>query len=191
MTFSSLAPDELEARPERLLQAARDLANETGGAAFTVAQVTAKAGLSLKSFYQCFKGKDELLIALIAADSRRGAGVLATRLGDRKGAHGLHAFITQMFEFVSIPEARGYASVLVREYLRLNEHYGEEQFAAIAPVLDVLAGCLETEQPQRDALTIFAVLLGGIYEVLVGNVADSSSHAEYLYNFCAHGVVRS
>ncbi len=99
--------------------------------------------------------------------------------------------MTELFELVSIPEAKGYAEVLVREYLRLNEHHGEQQFAAIAPMLDLLAGHLSTEQPQRDALTTFTVLLGGIYEVLVGNVTDSHSHAEYLYNFCAHGVVRS
>ena len=78
MTFSPLAAQELDARPDRLVQAARELANDTGSAAFTVAQVTAQAELSLKSFYRCFRGKDELLLALIEADSRLGQGSVFT-----------------------------------------------------------------------------------------------------------------
>ena len=39
-------------RMERLVDAARQLANESGSAAFTVAQVAERAALSLKSFYR-------------------------------------------------------------------------------------------------------------------------------------------
>ena len=35
-----------------------------------------RAGLSLKAFYTCFRGKDDLLLALLAEDSRIGADVL-------------------------------------------------------------------------------------------------------------------
>ncbi len=188
MTFSPLAANELDARPDRLVQAARDLANEMGSAAFTVAQVTAHAELSLKSFYRCFRGKDELLLALLAADSRLGADVLRSRIGDRTGADGLHAYVTELFDMLSLPGAMGYAGVLVREYLRLNEHYGEEQLAALAPLLDLLASHIESEHPKRDALTMFSVLLGGMHEVVLRQRSDSREMAEYLYNFCAHGV---
>jgi AcrR family transcriptional regulator len=188
MTFSPLATEELDARPDRLVQAARDLANETGSAAFTVAQVTQQAELSLKSFYRCFRSKDELLLALIAADSRLGAEVLRGRIGDRKGADGLHAYFIELFDMLSLPGAMGYAGVLVREYLRLNEHYGEEQLAALAPLLDLLASHLATEHPKRDALTMFGVLLGGIHEVVLGRATDSREIAEYLHGFCTRGV---
>jgi AcrR family transcriptional regulator len=188
MTFSPLAAEELDARPDRFIQAARELANDTGSAAFTVAQVTAQAELSLKSFYRCFRSKDELLLALLAADSRLGAEVLRTRIGDRKGADGLHAYVVELFDLLSVPGALGYAGVLVREYLRLNEHHGEEQLAALAPLLDLLAGYLESEHPHRDALTMFGVLLGGIHEVVLGRATDSRELAEYLHDFCARGV---
>jgi AcrR family transcriptional regulator len=188
MTFSPLAAEELETRPDRLIQAARDLANESGSAAFTVAQVTTQAELSLKSFYRCFRGKDELLLALIAADSRLGAEVLRARIGDRTGADGLHAYFIELFDMLSLPGAMGYAGVLVREYLRLNEHYGEEQLAALAPLLDLLASHIESEHPHRDAITMFGVLLGGIYEVVLGRATNSREMADYLYNFCTRGV---
>ncbi len=188
MTFSPLAAEELGARPDRFVQAARDLANETGSAAFTVAQVTTQAELSLKSFYRCFRGKDELLLALIAADSRLGAEVLRGRIGDRKGADGLHAYVIELFDMLSLPGALGYAGVLVREYVRLAEHYGDQQLAALAPLLDLLASHLESEQPRRDAVTMFGVLLGGIHEIVLGRTANSREMAEYLHDFCTRGV---
>src|ERR1700675_3513304 len=70
-------------RMERCVAAARELASETSSAAFTVAQIAARAGLSLKSFYRCCPGKDELLLALIEDDSQLGARALAGRVGTR------------------------------------------------------------------------------------------------------------
>src|SRR4051794_31986913 len=98
MTFSEVASDSLPtpqwqhralhrsleeprarsvARMERLVAAARDLANESGNAAFAVAQVAERAGCSLKGFYRCFASKDELLLALLEDDSRLGAQLLS------------------------------------------------------------------------------------------------------------------
>ncbi|HEV3452605.1 MAG TPA: helix-turn-helix domain-containing protein, partial [Acidimicrobiia bacterium] len=62
-------------RLERLVVAARDLANETGSASFTVAQVAARAGVSLKVVYRYFASKDDLLVALLEEDSRIGAAL--------------------------------------------------------------------------------------------------------------------
>src|SRR5215475_9756917 len=95
---SELTADALDTRQDRLVEAARALANETGSAAFTVAQVTQRAGLSLKSFYACFRGKDELLLALLGADSEIGAGVLAGRIAPRTGAEGLQAYFVELFD---------------------------------------------------------------------------------------------
>src|ERR1700689_236163 len=60
-----------------LVEAARALMWETGTPMFTVTQVVAAAGTSLKSFYRCFESKDELLVALFEDDARRGAEALA------------------------------------------------------------------------------------------------------------------
>src|ERR671928_5686 len=68
------------ARMERLVAAARALANESGSAAFTVAQVAERARCSLKGFYRCFASKDELLLALLEDDSRLGAQILRQRI---------------------------------------------------------------------------------------------------------------
>src|SRR4051794_35141299 len=81
-------------RMERLVAAARDLANDTGSAAFTVVQVAQRAGLSLKSFYRCFSGKDDLLLALLEEDSGVGASLLRLRIErHRAPAERLQAYV--------------------------------------------------------------------------------------------------
>jgi AcrR family transcriptional regulator len=187
MTFSA-AESELDARPEQFIQAARDLATENGSAAFTVAQVTARAGLSLKAFYRCFRSKDELLLALLAADSKLGAGLLAERIGDRTGDDGVHAYVSELFEMLSLPGASGYAGVLVREYRRLSEHHDDGLHAALAPLLDLLARNLNSSQPRRDATIMFGVLLGGIHDVVLQRADDPQELADHLYAFCMKGV---
>ncbi|MFM8236238.1 MAG: TetR/AcrR family transcriptional regulator [Actinomycetota bacterium] len=193
MTFSTVpvtpaSVTVLRARPEALVDAARVLANETGDAAFTVAQVTARAGCSLKTFYRCFRGKDDLLLALLATESRTGADLLAERLGDRTGPGALGAFTAELFAMLRLPGAAGYAGVLAREHLRLGEHHDTELRAALAPLLELLAARLGTETAARDAEIVFGVLLGGIRDVVFGRVGDLDAHAAALARFCCGGV---
>jgi AcrR family transcriptional regulator len=188
MTFSPLAAEELDARPDRLVQAARDLANDTGSAAFTVAQVTTRAELSLKSFYRCFHGKDDLLLALLAADSEIGAQVLAGRIGGRTGDDAVRAYVIELFDMLSLPGALGYAGVLVREYSRLMEEHDAQLRAALAPLIELLADNLGTSNQQRDAETMFAVLVRGIHDIVLGRVDDTAELARYLHRFCTQGV---
>jgi AcrR family transcriptional regulator len=185
MTFSGG-----EDRPQQLVAAARSLANETGSAAFTVAQLTARAGLSLKAFYVCFPGKDDLLLALLAEDSRVGAENLAERIGARSGDDALRAYVFELFDMLTLPGAIGYAGVLVREHRRLTEIHDGELRDALSPMVDLLARFIGSDDPKRDARTMFAVLLDGIHDVVVGRVTDTNELARYLERFCTRGVGR-
>jgi AcrR family transcriptional regulator len=172
-------------RMERCVAAAR--------AAFTVAQIAARANLSLKSFYRCFPGKDELLLALIEDDSQIGARALAERVGAREHpAAALHACVTELFALISESGQLGYASVLVREHRRLSEHYPLELRVALAPLVgllaDHIAAATDTRDPRRDAETMFRVILAGIDDVVVGRVTDADEQAEYLWQFCWGGL---
>lgn len=54
-----------ESRPERFLRSALDILGETGRTDFTVLEVVERSKTSLRSFYQHFSTKDELLLALV------------------------------------------------------------------------------------------------------------------------------
>jgi AcrR family transcriptional regulator len=188
MTFSQTPGDDEAGRRQVFVAAARALANETGSAAFTVAQLTTRAGLSLKAFYACFQSKDDLLLALLGEDSRIGAEVLAGIIGDRCGPAGINAYVSGLFAMLTPTGAVGYAGVLVREYRRLIEFHDDELRDAVAPLVDLLARDIDSDDPKRDARTMFGVLLDGIHDVVVGRVADSAELATYLERFCTRGV---
>ncbi|MFO7589314.1 MAG: TetR/AcrR family transcriptional regulator [Acidimicrobiia bacterium] len=180
-------------RIERLVAAARELANETGTACFTVHQVAERSGLSLKSFYRCFEGKDDLLVALLEEDSRLGASILADIVDRASEPEArLEAYVTGVFALLTHEGALGYAGVLVREHRRLSEAHPDELARAIAPMIDVLvaqvsaaadAGVVSSDDPTRDAATIFALVLEGIHDVALGRV-EALEQAEYLWRFC-------
>ncbi|MEX2255456.1 MAG: TetR/AcrR family transcriptional regulator [Acidimicrobiia bacterium] len=181
-------------RLERLVAAARDLANEEGSAAFTVAQVSRRAGLSLKSFYRCFAGKDDLLVALLEEDSRLGASILLTMVDVRADpADRVRAYVLGVFKMLTHPGAPGYARMLVTEHRRLSEERPETLRTALAPMVNLLAdeiaratdaGVAQSSDPARDARTIFVLVLEGIHEVSLGR-AEPLEQAAYLWGFCA------
>ena len=184
-------------RAGRLVAAARDLANERQSPGFTVHEVAARAGSSLKGFYRCFAGKDDLLVALLAEDSRIGAEIL----GEQVAAHGvpadrIRACVTHLFELSTLPGAEGYARVLVSEHRRLSQERPDDMRAALAPIVDVLAreidtaaraGLAESPTPERDAETVFSLILDGIHDVSLGRVAPRDQ-AEYLWQFCGRAL---
>src|SRR4051794_41643141 len=51
-------------RSDRFIEVAMDLLNETGRTDFTVQELVERSKTSLRSFYQHFGSKDELLLAL-------------------------------------------------------------------------------------------------------------------------------
>lgn len=184
-------------RMERFVQAARDLANESGSASFTVPQVAARSGLSLKTFYRCFRGKDDLLLALLEDDTRIGAQLLADVVDEHDEAEArLRAYVDGVFALVALPGAAGYAGVLVREHRRLSEDRPDEMRGALAPMVDLLADEIagavaarvaRSQSPARDAATVFGLLLSAIHDVTIGR-ADAGETAAYLWQFWWNGL---
>jgi AcrR family transcriptional regulator len=187
-------------RIEALVDAARDLADDTGSASFTVAQVSAKAGQSLKSFYRCFAGKDDLLVALIEEDSRLGAAILAAAVDEHDDPQArLRAYVMGLFELIAAAGEYGYAGVLVREERRLSEARPEQMRAALAPMIGVLereierataAGECSSTDAARDAETIFALMIEGLSDVTLGRV-EALDEADYLWGFCWGALQRT
>src|SRR5215207_8752985 len=86
----SLGParERAERRVQRFLDAALELMDGASGKEFTVQQVVERSGQSLRSFYQYFDGKHELLLALFEESVRSSAERLRGELEDEKDALG-------------------------------------------------------------------------------------------------------
>ena len=190
-----------EARLGLFVAAARELASETGSAAFTVSQVVERAGLSLKSFYADFDGKDDLLLALIGHDSGVGAAMLRELVDrHRAPARRLRAYVEGFFSFLAAAGELGvdpYVSVLTSEHRRLRESRPEGTSVALAPFLDLLetelraamdAGAIRRGDAVRDARTVFDLLLGNVHEFAVGrDPLPPAELAAYVWSFCWKG----
>lgn len=181
----------------RFVDAARDLATETASSEFTVQQVVARAGLSLKAFYRYFEGKDELLFALIEEDSRIGAALLTDMVDEAGDAphDRLHAYVDGLFHFLTVGP-RGYVSVLVHEHRRLALASPAKMREALAPFHDLLehelaaaaeAGLVRPGDFRRDAINVFEIVLTNMAEVVLDDVSPSDA-ADYVWSFCWSGL---
>lgn len=191
MAFSAVDEAGTNARIGRFVDAARELANETGSAAFTVQQLVERTGLSLKSFYRCFDSKDDLLLALLAEESRTGADLLAAALdGLRPPPERLRAYIEGIFALAAAPGAEGYAGVLAREHRRLAETRPAELARALAPLVDLLAAeisAVPSADVAADTEVVFALVIGGIHDVIIGR-AVAADRAAHMWRLCWFGL---
>lgn len=188
---------------ERLSQfvaAARSLAAETGSSAFTVQQVVARSGQSLKSFYRHFEGKDDLILALLEEDIAVGALFLRELIDAHDDAVlRIRTWMTGLFELMAAGE-HGYVAVLVREHQRLSEERPDAMDQAVSPFTDLLAaeldsgmqaGLVRRGDAGRDARLLFRLVLGGIHElVLERDERTPADVAEYLWEFTWQGMGR-
>lgn len=200
---------ELRARSVQRLslfvQAARELATETGSSTFTVQQVVARSGQSLKSFYRYFDGKDALLLALIEEDCSVGSLFLAEMIsGKVRPVDRARGWIEGVFELMASGE-EGYVGVLVREHRRLAETRPAEIATALQPLVQLLIddlalameqGDVRAGDPARDAHTVLNVVLGHIHDLVLaggGRPADTVQEAvqeaaSYVWEFCWGGL---
>jgi AcrR family transcriptional regulator len=134
------ARERAETRVQRFLDAAFELMASTGKD-FTLQEVVERSGLSLRSFYQYFNGKHELLLALLEDSIRRNEeqlrAVVAKADTPLERLHTLvvtyyamcrHSSATKVAPKVRVPALAEFAQQL------LSDH-PQEAVAAFAPLL--------------------------------------------------------
>lgn len=180
---------------KRMVEAARSLMWEAGGTGFTVDQVVAAAGSSLKTFYRCFSSKDELLVALFADDARRGAEALDAMVARRPAPERLRTAVVGLFRFLSVDGQLPYAAALVGEHLRLAQARPDELAAVRRPFLDlferevagaVRRGEIRVGDAGVDARTVFHLVLSHLHALVWHQIdEDPKALSEQLWAFCA------
>jgi AcrR family transcriptional regulator len=179
-----------------LVEAARSLMWRAGAPVFTVNQVVAAAGTSLKSFYRCFESKDELLVALFEDDARRGADALAAAVdGYDDPLERVRCAVQGLFGFITLDGRLPYAAALVREHLRLSESRPDELRAVLQPFVDILAveleragrsGVIKVDDTARMARTLFHLVVSHLHALICHQIEEPPGDvAADLWSFCA------
>ena len=192
-----------EQRVQRFLDAAQAIITEKGTTDFTVQEVVDRSRQSLRSFYQHFDGKHELLLALFEDALRRATDqIAAAAAGHDSPAEAFKTAVQLLFE-LSRPDPGARRPLFTDFAPQLSLSHPAEVRRAHAPLLDLLtelataaAGTGQLRagmEPRRAAaLTMETVMFVAHSSGAPGTDATSGSRpvtADEIWDFCAHGVM--
>jgi AcrR family transcriptional regulator len=189
-----------EQRVQRFLDAAQVIITDKGSTDFTVQEVVDRSRQSLRSFYQHFDGKHELLLALFEDALRRATDqIAAAATGCEDPAEALKTAVQLLFE-LSRPDPAAHRPLFTDFGPQLLLTHPAEVRRAHAPLHELLtelagaaaaAGKLRTSlAPARAAALMMETVM------FVANSSGAPSpdggepiSADEVWDFCAHGVV--
>ncbi len=137
-----------ETRIQRFLDAALELMNASPDREFTVQEVVERSGQSLRSFYQYFEGKYELLVALFEDSVRSTAETLRELVDEEPDALSkLHRFCVEYYRLCR-PAPKGRTpkrgpSALAQFAQQLLTDHPQEASRAFVPLLTLLDELLD------------------------------------------------
>ncbi|HUF98249.1 MAG TPA: TetR/AcrR family transcriptional regulator [Ilumatobacter sp.] len=129
-------------RVQRFLNSAREIITEKASTEITVQEVVDRSGQSLRSFYQYFDGKHELLLALFEEEMFIAAGRLREASGEGDPLERLRAAVVMLYELCS-PRNSSSQPLFSDFASRLMVDHPEEVSAAYAPVFECVASIVE------------------------------------------------
>ena len=193
-----------EARVQRFLDAARELI-ENGDDEFTVQEVVERSGQSLRSFYQYFGGKHELLLALFEEAIRTAAQHLrATIAAEDDVLERLHRVVVE-YSVMCRPASKGTAAqrgmppVLVEFAQQLLTAHPAEATRAFVPVVSLFenvvddaatAGAIRLRGRRITGLVLQSIMFNAFSPAIAGSSANNGSTdvAEELWDLLLRGL---
>jgi AcrR family transcriptional regulator len=187
-----------ERKVEQFLDAAQAIITEKGTIDFTVQEVVDRSRQSLRSFYQHFGGKHELLLALFEDALRRSAEEIRAAVNDVVDPREqLRTAVRLLFES-SVPDPAARHPLFTDFATQLLMSYPSEVKVAHAPLLAVFtemmsraeaAGQLRsTVRPRRAAAMVMETVMFLAQSTAIAD--DEGSHpitVDEVWDFCSLG----
>lgn len=185
-----------QARSDRFVRTTIELMEEQGGTDFTVQDVVDRSHMSIRTFYNFFETKDDLLVAV---QETIVSGEVVPRLRKRVEAKAdpverLRAYIDGLFDLTT---PRGPVSRALTSFSnRLAETRPSDLDRAFKPQIDLVtelvrdaseAGALRSElEPEKAASLLHQTVLATVHARILGSGGRVS--AKELWQFCANGL---
>jgi AcrR family transcriptional regulator len=195
-----------ESRVQRFLDAALELMNSAStGKEFTVQEVVERSGQSLRSFYQYFGGKHELLLALFEESVRVTAETLREKIAEEdEPLDRLHRFVVEYYR-MSRETAKGKAkkttaSVYVDFAQQLLTSHPAEAARAFTPIVTLFGEVLDDaatagvirpglRQGPIAGIVLEAIMFNAFSATIGGAAAKvKTDPAEELWDLILHGI---
>lgn len=195
-----------ETRVQRFLDAAVELMNASPGKEFTVQEVVERSGQSLRSFYQYFAGKHELLLALFEESVRSTAEHLRESTAEEDDPMDrLHRFVVEYYRLCR-PAARTrsvkkYPIIGMADFAQqLLTEYPKEASTAFIPLVSLFEELLHdataagSVRPDLHQSRVTGVILEAVmFNVFATTISGSSARggdaaAEELWDVIVRGI---
>jgi AcrR family transcriptional regulator len=198
-TVSAVGVDP-EARPKRFMKSALAILGETGRTDFTVLEVVERSKTSLRSFYQHFSTKDELLLALIDKIMSESTRRWRDATADLPAAEALKVLI----DGICRPAESTTQDKVNRGLTYYNDHLAEalprEYARVLSPMHELIKdiinrgiadGTFRTDLGvDATAALIMQSALGAMrLQVLGAELNGAPVAAEHIYDFCVSGLL--
>ena len=189
-------------RSGQILDAARSLMLETGGIEFTVQDIVDRSGLSLRSFYKHFGGKDELLLALFEELLRDFAADLRLEVEAHSDpVDRLRAYVEGFYGRAEHSGEHG-GQALSTYHVRMLAIRRSEFAAALAPQIELLqevvvagaaSGAFRTDLEPDEITGLLTITLMSAAQMAVLDVhlAGTPLSLDHLWAWCASAVLAS
>ncbi|MGV0742510.1 TetR/AcrR family transcriptional regulator [Mycolicibacterium sp. XJ870] len=186
-------------RASRFMKSALAILGETGRTDFTVLEVVERSKTSLRSFYQHFSTKDELLLALIEKIMAESTQRWRSETADLPGPQALRALIDR----ITVAPASSTQDSINRGLTFYNDHLAEslprEYARVLAPLHHLLQDILRrgiSEGTLREGMDVPSTA-ALIMQLVLGCMRLRSLGAElngvpidgdHIYDFCVRGL---
>ncbi len=175
----------------RLVDAAYAVMRRTGSVEPRVADIVETAGLSNQAFYRHFRGKDELLLAVLEDGQRRLVATLERRMARATpGAGQVQAWIEGVLEQARNPEAAANTRPFALNGARLTERYPDatatQRERVVAPLRDAVGAAGGDEF--RDADAIYYVAMGRAEDAIARPEAPTAAEVAHLVSFSLQAI---
>jgi len=186
-------------RSDRFIATAMEILQETGRTDFTVQELVDRSRTSLRSFYQYFSGKDELLLALLEESIAQSVAAWRERIEGQDTMTALKTVVTSIYA----GDGAGAGSLnrgMAPYHVGLSASHATDYQRAIAPMARVIhelidrgvaEGSIRTDLATDKLTTAFiqAVIGSTLFTALSKSSGDRKVDAETMWEFLHLGLV--
>jgi AcrR family transcriptional regulator len=155
-----------------------------------VSDIVREAGLSNQAFYRHFRGKDELLVAVLDDGQRRLESYLVARMARAAtGREQVRAWVEGVLEQARNAEAAENTRPFASNAVRLADRFPTEHTASRDRLLVPLRNAvLDAGGDAGDADAIYHLAMGRMQDAVVRREQPSTAEVEHLVTFALRGI---
>lgn len=186
-------------RSDRFIATAMEILQETGRTDFTVQELVDRSRTSLRSFYQYFSGKDELLLALLEESIAQSVTSWREKIAGQDTMTALKTVVTSIYGD-GTDGSGGLNRGMAPYHVGLADAHSTDYQRAIAPMARVIhelvdqgvaEGSIRTDLPADKLTKVFiqAVIGSALFTALSKSNADRKADAETMWEFMRLGLL--